>query len=312
MAWTATFRFPSGTLANGLEVLVLPRRHAPIVVCDLYYPVGSFDEPPGLTGLAHFVEHMLFKGTERFPKGQIDRLVLVAAGQSNAETFEDGTHYWFTFPSDRWELALAIEADRMHGARFDPREVEVERQVIGEERARELNSPQGRLEQTHLAVTYLRHPYRNPILGWPDDIARINVDDLKTFYRAHYRPEGAILVVGRRCRARGGTRPNRQPLRRRAGGRAAAAEAGDRRAAPDRSTRFHALRAGVGRAGPARLAHGAAGSSRRSRPGRARRSALLRPARAALAIPGRDRPDSHVDRSSAHRGAPCRAVLHPA
>jgi len=182
-------------LANGLKVLVLPRRRAPIVVCDLYYPVGSFDEPPGLTGLAHFVEHMLFKGTERFPKGQIDRLVLVAAGQSNAETSEDGTHYWFTFPSDRWELALAIEADRMRGARFDPREVEAERQVIGEERARELNSPQGRLEQSHLAVTYLRHPYRNPILGWPDDIARIEVDDLKKFYRAHYRSDGAILVV---------------------------------------------------------------------------------------------------------------------
>ncbi len=183
------------TLPNGLKVLVLPRRRAPIVVCDLYYPVGSFDEPPGLTGLAHFVEHMLFKGTECFPKGQIDRLVLLAGGQSNAETCEDSTHYWFTFSADRWELALAIEADRMHGVRFDPHEVEMERQVIGEERARELNSPQGRLEQTHLAVSYLRHPYRNPILGWPEDIARIESDDLKRFYRTRYRPDGAVLVV---------------------------------------------------------------------------------------------------------------------
>jgi zinc protease len=182
-------------LDNGLKALVLPRRRAPIVVCDLYYPVGSFDEPTGLTGLAHFVEHMLFKGTERFPKGEIDRLVQVAAGQSNAETCEDSTHYWFSFPADRWELALAIEADRMRGARFDPHEVEAERQVIGEERAREINSPQGRLDQNHLAVTYLRHPYRNPILGWPDDIARIKVDDLKAFYQTHYRPEGAVLVV---------------------------------------------------------------------------------------------------------------------
>jgi zinc protease len=183
------------SLANGLKALVLPRRRVPIVVCDLYYPVGSFDEPTGSTGLAHFVEHMLFKGTERFPKGEIDRLVQVAAGQSNAETCEDSTHYWFTFPADRWELALAIEADRMRGARFDSREVEAERQVIGEERAREINSPQGRLDQTHLAVTYLRHPYRNPILGWPDDIARIKVDDLKIFYESHYRPDGAVLVV---------------------------------------------------------------------------------------------------------------------
>src|SRR3954452_23110309 len=162
-AWVGDLPVFERTLANGFKALVLPRTHAPVVVCDLYYPVGSVDEPAGKTGLAHFVEHMLFKGTERFPKGQIDRLVLVAAGQSNAETFEDGTHYWFTFSADRWELALAIEADRMHGARFDPHEVEMERQVIGEERARELNSPQGRLEQTHLAVSYLRHPYRNPI-----------------------------------------------------------------------------------------------------------------------------------------------------
>jgi zinc protease len=183
------------TLANGLRALVLPRRHVPIVVCDLYYPVGSFDEPPGLTGLAHFVEHMLFKGTDRFPKGEIDRLVLVAAGQSNAETGEDSTHYWFTLPSDRWELALKIEADRMTGVRFDPREVEIERQVIGEERSRELNTSSGRLEQTHLALSFLRHPYRNPIVGWPEDLARIDAQALQNFYRAHYRPDGAVLVI---------------------------------------------------------------------------------------------------------------------
>ncbi len=76
----------------------------PIVVCDLFYPVGSFDEPPGKTGLAHFLEHMLFKGTDRFPKGQIDQLAFIAGGQANAETGEDCTHFWFTFPSDRWEL----------------------------------------------------------------------------------------------------------------------------------------------------------------------------------------------------------------
>ncbi|MGP0062671.1 MAG: M16 family metallopeptidase [Isosphaeraceae bacterium] len=182
-------------LDNGLKALVLPRHGSPVVVSDLYYPVGSFDEPPGLSGLAHFVEHMLFKGTERFPKGQIDRLVSASAGQCNAETGEDSTHYWFAFPADRWELALTIEADRMRGVRFDAREVELERRVIGEERSRELNSPQGRLDQNHLAVSYLRHPYRNPILGWPDDAERIAVEDLTNFYREHYRPDGAVLVV---------------------------------------------------------------------------------------------------------------------
>src|SRR6476619_1219871 len=194
-AWVGDLPVFERTLANGFKALVLPRTHAPVVICDLYYPVGSYNEPPGKTGLAHFVEHMLFKGTERFPKGQIDRLAFVAAGQSNAETGEDSTHYWFAFPSDRWELALAIEADRMRGANFDPREVEAERHVIVEERARDLDSPAGRLDQTHLALSYLHHPYRNPILGWPDDLSRISADDLRAFYRLHYRPDGAVLVV---------------------------------------------------------------------------------------------------------------------
>ena len=194
-AWVGDLPVFERTLDNGLKALVLPRRHAPVVVCDLYYPVGSVDEPPGKTGLAHFVEHMLFKGTERFPKGQIDRLAFVAAGQSNAETSEDATHYWFAFPSDRWELALAIEADRMRGATFDPHEVEAERQVIAEERARDQESPFSRLDQAHLTTSYVRHPYRNPILGWPDDLERIDLADLKSFYQRHYRPEGAVLVI---------------------------------------------------------------------------------------------------------------------
>ncbi len=194
-AWVGDLPVFERALSNGFRALALPRSHAPVVVCDLYYPVGSVNEPPGKTGLAHFVEHMLFKGTERFPKGQIDRLAFLAAGQSNAETGEDHTHYWFAFPSDRWELALAVESDRMHGALFDPREVEAERHVIGEERARELDSPLGRLDQNHLLHTYLHHPYRNPIIGWPDDIATITVDDLRAFYGAHYRPDDAVLVI---------------------------------------------------------------------------------------------------------------------
>jgi zinc protease len=194
-AWVGDLPVFERTLSNRFRVLVLPRTHAPVVITDLYYPVGSFDEPAGKTGLAHFVEHMLFKGTEQFPKGQLDRLAFAAAGQANAETGEDATHYWFAFPSDRWELALAIEADRMRGAVFDAREVEAERHVIGEERARDLDSPFSRLDQTHLAVSYLRHPYRNPILGWPEDLAGITVDDLRGFYDRHYRPDGAVLVI---------------------------------------------------------------------------------------------------------------------
>ena len=194
-AWVGDLPVFERSLANGLKALALPRPGAPTVVVDLYYPVGSVDEPPGKSGLAHFLEHMLFKGTERFPKGQIDELAYLAAGMVNAETGEDATHYWFAFPRGRWELALAVEADRMLAARFDPREVEVERTVIAEERAREMDSPLGRLDQTHLAVSYLVHPYRNPVLGWPDDLRRATVEDLHGFYRDHYRPDGAVLIV---------------------------------------------------------------------------------------------------------------------
>ena len=193
--WAGDLPVHQRVLGNGLKALVLPRKGAPVVVCDIYYPVGSYNEPPGRSGLAHFVEHMLFKGTERLPKGQIDRIAFAAAGQANAETGEDSTHYWFAFPADRWELALQVESDRMLGATFDPPEVEAERRVIIEERARDQESPFGRLDQAHLLASYARHPYRNPILGWPDDLERIGLDDLTGFYRAHYRPDGAVLVV---------------------------------------------------------------------------------------------------------------------
>jgi zinc protease len=194
-AWTGDLPVFERRLSNGFRALVLPRRNASVAVCDLYYPVGSVDEPPGRTGLAHFVEHMLFKGTSLFPKGHIDRLAYFAAGHANAETGDDLTHYWFALPTERWELALTVEADRMLGARFDPAEVEAERHVIAEERARDLDSPVGRLDQTHLAMSYLIHPYRNPILGWPEDLRRTTAEELRNFHALHYRPDGAVLVV---------------------------------------------------------------------------------------------------------------------
>ena len=182
-------------LENGLKVLVLPRPGARIAVCDLLHPVGSCDDPPGKTGLAHFLEHMLFKGTERFPKGSVDQLAFAAGGEANAETDWDHTHYWFSLPADHWELALEIEADRMAAIRLDPREVEAERQVIGEERARDEESALSRLERSHQALSLLRHPYRNPILGWPEDLATIAAEDLEAFHRRGYRPDGAVLVL---------------------------------------------------------------------------------------------------------------------
>lgn len=193
--WVGDLPVRERILGNGLKVLVLPRASSSTVVCDLFYPAGAAVEPPGQSGVAHFVEHMLFKGTERFPKGQIDHLAMRSAGEANAETGDDDTHFWFAFPADRWELALMIEADRMVNAQFDPAEVEAERHVIAEERARDLDSPIGRLDQAHRAVSYLVHPYRNPLLGWPEDLRRLSAEDLRAFYQTHYRPDGAVLVI---------------------------------------------------------------------------------------------------------------------
>ncbi len=183
------------TLESGLKVLVIPSRQAPLVVCDLWYPAGSFDDPPGRSGLAHFVEHMLFKGTQQYPRGRIDELVVAAGGQANAECGEDSTRYWISLPSRSWELALAIEADRMQHARFRTAEVEAERRVIAEERARELDTPQGRLDQAVFANLYENHPYRNPIVGWPEDLARIRAFDLARFRLDYYRPQDAVFVI---------------------------------------------------------------------------------------------------------------------
>jgi zinc protease len=180
---------------NGLNAFVIPDPNASIVVCDLYHPAGSVDDPAGKTGLAHFVEHMLFKGTERFPKGRIDALTYAGAGSTNAETADDWTRYWFVFPADRWEIALEIEADRIRDAAFDPLEVDSERRVIQEERMRDADNAQALLEQTHLETSYLVHPYRNPIVGRGADLESITADDLRAFHAAHYTPRGATLVV---------------------------------------------------------------------------------------------------------------------
>ncbi len=180
---------------NGLRVLIWERPESPIVYSDLFFSVGSVNDPPHLTGMAHFLEHMLFKGTKRFPKGAIDRLTFLAGGQANAETDEDATHYWFALPSQSLELALALESDRLQHPRFEAEEVDSERRVIAEESRRELDQPWARLERAHLAASFPGHAYRNPVLGWPEDLEQIGPADLRRFHRKHYVPGGATLVV---------------------------------------------------------------------------------------------------------------------
>jgi zinc protease len=181
--------------ANGLRVLTLERHNAPVVSCQIWYGVGSADELPGQTGLAHFLEHLMFKGTDRYAKGEIDRLTLRLGGSNNAGTTKDWTYYYFNLASDRFLTALEIEVNRMRNLAFDPEEFEAERRVVIEELQIGRDGPWTELDETLEAVAYTAHPYKNPVIGWRKDLERITREEVRDFYRRHYHPGNAILVL---------------------------------------------------------------------------------------------------------------------
>jgi zinc protease len=182
-------------LDNGLVVITKELHTSPIVTSMIWYRVGSRNEELGQTGKSHFLEHMLFKGTSRFKKGQIDLLTLKNGGNNNAFTSHDFTAYYFNFASDRWKIALDIEADRMINCVFDPEEFEAEKKVVIEELKGGLDSPWGLLVQEVNAAAYKIHPYRNPVIGWLNDVERATATEQQAYYRKHYQPNNAILVL---------------------------------------------------------------------------------------------------------------------
>ncbi len=182
-------------LANGLTVLTKEVHTHPIVASVLWYRVGARNESLGRTGTSHFLEHMLFKGTERYPKGSIDLVTLKHGGSNNAFTWLDYTAYYFTFASDRWEVALEIEADRMRGTLFEPDEFAAEKQVVLEELRIGLDGPWDELEYEVWATAYRQHPYHNPTVGWIQDLVDATADDMKAYYDAWYHPRNATLVL---------------------------------------------------------------------------------------------------------------------
>lgn len=192
---TETERVLEVRLANGLTVLVQSLRHVPVVSCWIWYRVGSRNELPGATGISHWVEHMLFKGTPRFPPGSIFRQVNRWGGTLNGFTWLDYTAYFETLPTPGWQLALEIEADRMVAATFDPAEVERERTVILSERAGSENQPCTYLREEVLAAAFRAHPYGHPVIGYREDLLQITRDDLYRHYRTYYRPANAVLVI---------------------------------------------------------------------------------------------------------------------
>ncbi len=184
------------TLDNGLRILVLEDHRSPIATIQTWYKVGSRDEIPGATGLAHFLEHMMFKGTPTYGKGQFAQVVEENGGQDNAFTAQDVTSYYVNIAADRVDLILGVEADRMRNLLLEASEIDSERQVVAEERrTRTEDDPEGYLSEEFLAVAYKAHPYGWPIIGWMSDILRINPVELRAFYDRYYLPNNALLVV---------------------------------------------------------------------------------------------------------------------
>jgi zinc protease len=182
-------------LENGLTLLTRELHTLPTVSSMIWYRVGSRNEQSGSTGQSHFLEHMLFKGTERFGKGEIDRITMRSGGSNNAFTSFDFTAYYFCFASDRWEIALDIESDRMVNTAFEPAEFTSERNVVIEELKAGLDHPWGRLMQEMNAQAFQAHPYRNPVIGTLEDLETSTVDGMRSYYRRHYTPSNATLVV---------------------------------------------------------------------------------------------------------------------
>ncbi len=183
-------------LDNGLKVLVKEDHRAPVAVSQLWYKVGASYEHGGITGLSHMLEHMMFKGTERYGPGEFSRLLAEAGASDNAFTGRDYTAYYQKLGVDKLELAFRLEADRMRGLLLDREEFLKERDVVAEERRlRTEDRPNSRLYEQFMAAAYVAGPYGHPVIGWMNDIQNYTVEDLAAWYERWYAPDNAVLVV---------------------------------------------------------------------------------------------------------------------
>jgi zinc protease len=184
------------TLDNGMRVIVKPDHRAPVVVTMVWYRVGAIDEKTGVTGVAHVLEHMMFKGTPQVPAGQFSRLIAAAGGRENAFTSLDATAYFQTLQKSKLALALKLEADRMANLTLSPGEFKREIQVVMEERRwRVEDQSRALLYEQLMATAFKEHPYRRPGIGWMNDLQHMTVGDVRDFYERWYAPNNAILVV---------------------------------------------------------------------------------------------------------------------
>jgi zinc protease len=195
-AGSAIFNPETFTLSNGMQVVVIANDRAPIVTHMVWYKVGSADEAPGQSGVAHFLEHLMFKGTKTMAPGEFSRIIADNGGQENAFTSYDYTAYYQTVAADRLETMMRHEADRMTNLVLTEEIVAPERQVVLEERrSRVENRPSSRLREQADAAFWINHPYGSPVIGWPHEIAALSVENAIEFYRTWYAPNNAVLVI---------------------------------------------------------------------------------------------------------------------
>src|SRR4051794_2246620 len=194
---TVTSERPASfTLGNGMQVVVIPDHRTPVVTQMIWYKAGSADETPGKSGLAHFLEHLMFKGTAAHPAGEFSKTVLRIGGNENAFTSTDYTGYFQRVPREQLPKMMEFEADRMTGLVLKDENVLPERDVVLEEyNMRLANNPEARLSEQIMAALYLNHPYGRPVIGWHQEIEKLTREDALAFYRRFYAPNNATLLI---------------------------------------------------------------------------------------------------------------------
>ncbi len=194
-AWQPEITLERFTLANGLTLFVLPDHRLPILSLQIHYKVGSRHELPGITGISHLFEHLMFRGTETLGPEEFSRILQAKGGEINAFTTRDHTSYFENLPAAHLELGLQLEADRLINLKLDDDTFQPERQVvISERKLRSVDSPFGLVEEQLFATAYTQHPYNWPVVGWDQDLHRMSLEDCLAYYRSHYHP-GKITVV---------------------------------------------------------------------------------------------------------------------
>jgi zinc protease len=195
-AWQPEIQMEQFSLDNGLTLIVLPDARLPMVSLQMHYKVGSRHELPGITGISHLFEHLMFRGTDQLGPEEFSRILQAKGGEINAFTTRDHTSYFENLPAEHLELGLSLEADRLLHLRLDDETFQPERQVvISERKLRSVDSPFGLVEEQLFATAYTQHPYQWPVIGWDQDLHRMTLEDCRSYYRNHYHPGNMTVVL---------------------------------------------------------------------------------------------------------------------